>query len=163
MSKYKGTVRERRGIDVFYEVEADSIQQAEEKLRSGETINETEVDGTYDIYDRDLREGPTLIKDEETETVTVSLFGPNANHAGMEEWAKKQQEWDYQSYMALRDLIDQIGHNRHLINVDDQEFQNAVKRAEFVSQSRWTASENLLRAINGQTPLELPKEPEYID
>jgi len=65
---FKTTVQETRTIDVEYVVDADNIDEARELFEKGETVSENEVDGQYEVVDRQLNEFINEIEEQSSVT-----------------------------------------------------------------------------------------------
>jgi len=65
---FKTTVQETRTIDVEYVVDADNIDEARELFEKGETVLENEVDGQYEVVDRQLNEFINEIEEQSSVT-----------------------------------------------------------------------------------------------
>ncbi len=96
----------------------------------------------------------------------VSL-SPNADMRSMDLWMTQQQELDYQCFMQLRELLGDLEGLMSTIKQYDK--RNGSHVALQVLEARWTvdsretACENMLRAINGQPALDMPKRPVELD
>lgn len=91
----------------------------------------------------------------------VSLIPPNANMEQVNSWAEKQQEFDYQCYMQLRELLTQLECMGSIIKRYDREngseLAEQVREARHVVDSREVASDNMLRAMVGQESRDMPE------
>ena len=62
MAEYTATVIESRHVRMQYTVEADSIEEAREKLEGGETEEEVELK-FVSVVGRDIEDGPTKVSE----------------------------------------------------------------------------------------------------
>lgn len=92
---------------------------------------------------------------------TATPIAPNADMERVNEWAEKQQEFDYQCFMRLRELLTQLECMGTIIKRYDREngsdLAEQVRESRFVVDSREIASDNMLRAMVGQPAREMPE------
>ena len=60
MARYQATIVETRTVQVIYTVEADSEDEAREKLENGETEDELELSNSAEVLNRTLYTQPSL-------------------------------------------------------------------------------------------------------